>query len=74
MSQKTKADKIAAALRAKHNLTKSDHKEVQITEETKSTLKSDVYNPKDLHKTWAITLLVISLLTLAFVIQYKGYI
>lgn len=85
MAKKTKAEKIAAALRAKRNgvaPSVSTHTGgVQIEQPTitshigsaRHTEGGQVYVVGDLRKTVVVTLCIISLLTLVYALQYKGY-
>lgn len=88
MTHKTKAEKIAAALRAKRDTFPSAPSgigtgSIQPLSQVPPALAShpsptirhdaDVYEPKDLRKTIVITLLIVALLTLVYVFQYKGY-
>ncbi len=85
MAKKTKAEKIAAALRAKRNVVApsvSTHTggvhimQPAITSHIGSahhTEAAQVYVSGDLRKTMVVTLCIISLLTLVYVLQYKGY-
>lgn len=83
MSKKTKAEKIAAALRAKKQLLRNSASESKIATapmlQNSSVVSSsprqdaDVYNPKDLRKTIVVTMLTVALLALVYVLQYKGY-
>jgi len=92
MSKKTKAEKIAAALRAQRlslqasSTTDPTFKTTQTTRintpqagmtsikpQTHVAQDADVYDPKDLRKTMVVTLFVVALLTLVYVLQYKGY-
>lgn len=80
MTHKTKAEKIAAALRtrksagvvmegqphvAQNNSRNTDHK---------AHVETHTYHKKDFLKTFAITLLVLSLMALVYVLQLRGYV
>ena len=76
MTQKTKAEKIASALRAKRTLIPSTSSVSVVVDLPKARVAyhdSDVYHAQDLRKTIGITLFVVALLTLVYVFQYKGY-
>lgn len=85
MTQKTKAEKIAASLRAKRNIESASVLSQSRTPYTAQTATTSpggsiaedtgvhVYVIGDLRKTIVVTLCVISLLTLVYVLQYKGY-
>ena len=85
MAKKTKAEKIAASLRAKRNVVvpsvSAQPGDVQIvhsvdtshTGSARHTEGGQVYVVGDLRKTMVVTLCIISLLTLVYALQYKGY-
>lgn len=93
MSKKTKAEKIAAALRAQRlSLQTSSAADPTFKTTQSSSINTpqlgmtsvkpqkthvaqdaDVYDPRDLRKTMVVTLFVVALLTLVYVLQYKGY-
>jgi hypothetical protein len=92
MSKKTKAEKIAAALRVQRlslqtlsdadpTLKTTQSSRVNSPQDGMKSVKpqthvaqdADVYDPRDLRKTLVVTLSVVALLTLVYVLQYKGY-
>ncbi|MBP6994055.1 hypothetical protein KBB12_02335 [Candidatus Woesebacteria bacterium] len=82
MSKKTKAEKIAAVLRAKKQILRegSSQSELPVSPKhvdnkpvSKIAPDADVYNPRDLNKTIVVTMFTVGLLILVYVLQYKGY-
>ena len=87
MTRKTKAEKIAAALRAKrHELVTSQTHTSSVAPSTlplpqpstpplstNSPRSIRVYDPTDLRKTFVTTFFITALLTLIYVLQFKGY-
>lgn len=79
MAHKTKAEKIAAALRTKkmtagHISPIETKQPLPQVESLKTKESGRVYDPKDILKTFSTTFFILSLMTLFYVAQLKGYI
>ena len=85
MTQRTKAEKIAASLRARRGTMASSALSQYAKDQTSYPTSTShggygtdregvyVYVTSDLRKTFVVTLCITALLTLVYVLQYKGY-
>lgn len=77
MTNKTKAQKIAASLRSRKMVSYPTTGEMRVADvlgrRPSEKNATPVYNPEDLRKTFATSAFIIALLSFVFVLQFKGY-